>query len=173
MTGAKYFRIDDLAEFERVIINQISDPRVKLIRATSSDPKDTARWRAKDGVRPYWDANVQAIQDGVTIERIFFYDDTRNPNGPSDDLRKILNEHRHAGVMVRVDGVAHLSRQKLVDFVVWDDRCVAYFERNNVGEPTSGICSVQEPQIKYWCEMFEQLKKASRTRIPRGAAGRT
>jgi hypothetical protein len=97
------------------------------LRATSAG-EDLLWWQDALATRAYWQLNLEALQRGVSITRIFIY------RAWSDDLDHLARAHHEAGVHVMRVQEDRLPRTSRLNLLIWDETCAMEPEYNSAGE---------------------------------------
>jgi hypothetical protein len=126
---------NDLKELERghlriewedidLVLAQTNASR-ETVRATSVQSVDLSFWLSRAGQR-YWQAHLDALQRGITIERIFIYKDW------TDELNSLALGQHEAGVDVSRVLYDSLPARLRNDVIIWDESC-GYETQVNAG----------------------------------------
>lgn len=118
-----------------------------------------AFWTSDIG-RQYWQANLDALQRGVRITRIFIY--TRM----TSRLRDLIAEQERAGVRVgrlRADGVRAESQLNLA---LWDDATAWEARLNARGEIVHNIFTLNGQDVARLTAAFQACERAADFGVP-------
>lgn len=86
----------------------------RSIRTTLVTYSDVHWWRSRTG-RTFWQANLDALRRGVTVERTFVFEHLTPP------VVALMREHHEAGVRVYGVAIADLRPDLLIDLCVFDE----------------------------------------------------
>ncbi|GAA2399325.1 hypothetical protein Cme02nite_08190 [Catellatospora methionotrophica] len=111
-------------------------------------------WEASDG-REYWQANLDAIAQGVRITRIFTH------AGMSHRLEQLIEAQRAAGVHVVVLARAEVPEALQMNFTVWDGRHAWEARLNAAGTVVANIYTVNPTDVSRMRAAFDRLVHAS------------
>lgn len=120
--------------------------------AISVPALDLAWWRTPEG-RQYWSLQVQALDRGATIRRVFVH------NGWTDDIDAMAREQKSAGVEVR-----SVHRDELPVGIrgivgIWDGTCGVEVKYDASGEAISWAYSVSPSDLDRLRRQFEQVER--------------
>jgi hypothetical protein len=137
------------------------DPSIKLellkgqvstLRAMSVAHHDLA-WHLSDVGRTYWRAQLDALERGWKIIRIFVYEEW------IDELAYLAEEQKRAGVKVKrviqSDLPPELAR---LDVTIWGDRHAFEHQATVVGSTTVDLFTVDPLDIDHYKELFSLLE---------------
>ncbi|GAB3169278.1 hypothetical protein GCM10027059_33830 [Myceligenerans halotolerans] len=105
---------------------------VAVTNIHTPDPHDSAWWSDTVGEQ-YWRANLDALERGVEVTRIFVY------SAMTDELRALIAQHREAGVQVGVVHRGRIAPGLAMNLVLWD-RKAGWEARTNAHGDVVGNC---------------------------------
>jgi hypothetical protein len=116
------------AELSKVLVERANHTR-HLLQATHLAPNPASMyvWEDHQGTANYYQANIQALKRGVTIERLFLLwkkDVIDSNTGQVIDPRimKIMHDHQDNGIEVFVTWLESLvDPESAEDFIIFDD----------------------------------------------------
>lgn len=149
---------DMLIHFERF------DAAENTIYLTNIDHTHLDWWHSEEG-RKYWQANLNALDRGVDIERVFIYD-TLTPQ-----LETLIREHattsrngRHLDVFAVQKDV--LPDELRADIAIWDESFTYQVELNSDGRPITNRYSVNDADVASRMSMYKRIRAQARTVDP-------
>lgn len=141
---------DMLIHFERF------DASEKTIYLTNIDHTHIDWWYSEEG-RKYWQANLNALDRGVHVERVFIYD-TLTPQ-----LDTLICEQATAnqnGQRIDVYAVQKdvLPDELRADIAIWDESFTYQVELNSDGKPINNRYSVNDADVAYRMSMYKRIR---------------
>jgi hypothetical protein len=125
------------------------------IWATSVARADLAWWLSAKS-RPYWAAQLHALERGVEIRRVFIYDEW------STELEQLARSHHDAGVAVRVINEQDLDNEQLKNIIgVWDGSCALRVSYSLNNEPWAFDFIVEEAELREVTRQFTLIEGMS------------
>lgn len=121
---------------------------------TSVPTVDLTWWLEPVG-RQYWQAQVDALQRGVEIRRVFIYHDW------SDELDVLAREQVKAGVHVRRVHADRLPVAMRVITGVWDGSCGHELSYTAGGEAVHDSFTVSPPDLERLSRQFEMIERSA------------
>jgi hypothetical protein len=122
----------------------------KTLWATSVQDIDFTWWVSPRS-QTYWTLQQDAIRRGVVVIRLFVYHDL------TEELRRLVDVQRTAGVDVRLVRRDLLPPQLRTDMVIWDESC-AYETRSNAsGEPVLNFYTVSPQDVQTMIQQFQRI----------------
>lgn len=106
----------------------------RSIRTTSFGRLDLEWWDSAGG-QAYWRLQCRAIERGITVRRIFIFDDWTRAH------EKLVETQSSRGVLTMRVKVADLPSELRIDVILWDEKCV-YQTRSNDVASTSGSAAM-------------------------------
>jgi hypothetical protein len=113
-------------------------------------------WHSEEG-RKYWQANLNALDRGVHIERVFIYD-TLTP-----ELDTLICEQAKATKNGRVIDVYAVQKDLLpdelrADIAIWDESFTYQVELNSDGKPITNRYSVNDADVASRMSMYKRIR---------------
>jgi hypothetical protein len=141
---------DMLIHFERF------DAAEETIFLTNIDHTHLDWWHSEEG-RKYWQANLNALDRGVHIERVFIYD-TLTP-----ELDTLICEQAKATKNGRVIDVYAVQKDLLpdelrADIAIWDESFTYQVELNSDGKPITNRYSVNDADVASRMSMYKRIR---------------
>ena len=141
---------DMLIHFERF------DASEKTIYLTNIDHTHIDWWYSEEG-RKYWQANLNALDRGVHVERVFIYD-TLTPQ-----LDTLICEQATAhqnGQRIDVYAVQKdvLPDELRADIAIWDESFTYQVELNSDGKPITNRYSVNDADVASRMSMYKRIR---------------
>ena len=121
------------------------------IRAVSIANVDLNFWLSTAGKR-YWKTNIEAIEKGVKIERIFVYSELNK------ELKLLAKQQLDSNVSVYIVQSNTLTNNLLTDMIIYDDNFTYEAIVNSDGTPLYNKLSANKSDINNKIQMFNQIK---------------
>ncbi|MGC9670002.1 hypothetical protein ACNTMW_26100 [Planosporangium sp. 12N6] len=115
-------------------------------------------WWTSDVGRHYWQANLDALDNGVRIKRIFVY------TTMTTELDKMVAEQESAGVHVGLVQADALDPVLWHNFTIWDGTSAWEARLNAGGEIVGNIFTVNEADLTRLSKTFQICERAARPR---------
>ena len=106
----------------------------RSIRTTSFGRLDLEWWSSAGG-QAYWRLQCRAIERGITVRRIFIFDDWTAAH------EKLVEMQRSRGVHTMRVKATDLPLELRIDVILWDEKCV-YQTRLNSAASSSGSAAI-------------------------------
>jgi hypothetical protein len=141
---------DMLIHFERF------DASEKTIFLTNVDHTHLDWWYSEEG-RKYWQTNLNALDRGVHIERVFIYGTLTPPleNLIREQALAIQNGRRVYVYAVQKDVLPDELR---ADIAIWDESFTYQVELNSDGRPISNRYSVNDADVASRMSMYKRIR---------------
>jgi hypothetical protein len=107
-------------------------------------------WSTEFGKR-YWQANVDALQRGVEIHRVFVYERL------DDRLKALAAEQRRAGAKVYLMAADDVAPPYRANVIVWDDTCTWEARMDAYANITGNLFSYNPLDLARCRELVETL----------------
>ena len=121
-------------------------------------PGNGLGWWLSDIGRHYWRANLDALGNGVRIERIFVY------TSMTADLDKLLAEQESAGVGVRLVPATALDPTAWHNLTIWDGTSAWEARLNAGGEIVGNIFTINDADLTRLKKTFQACERAAQPR---------
>jgi hypothetical protein len=137
---------------------QLLSQKPGILRTTSLQTHDLA-WQRSEVGRAYWQAQLEAMGRGWTIERIFIYQDW------SQELNDLAIEQLNKGVRIYRIAQKNVPHEVRVDFSIWnDDHVYQQWIRRVEGLLEDRFTVEQGDVIKYlhmWARLHSLAEKCT------------
>lgn len=151
--GRVYF--DSVGSMMQVYYELLRNPGVKKIRATSMVSVNVV-WESERG-RKTLEENLEAVQRGVSIERIFIFPDEATRDRSGDHLRK----QAEGGIAVRTVLSRDLDAANRRDFMVTDSGVLLDYSIGPDGDIVECMVSANRQDLQKYDGIYAQIKSAS------------
>jgi len=122
---------------------------------TTAIGEDLEWWLHPSVSRTYWHLNVQALRRGVTIRRIFIYEDW------TDELAKVATLHHESGVQVFRVAREQLPATLRINLIIWDGTCSLEFRNNSAGEMIGQIFTFAAQDLALMEDRFKLIESCA------------
>jgi hypothetical protein len=141
---------DMLIHFERF------DASENSIFLTNIDHTHLTWWHSEEG-RKYWQTNLNALDRGVHIERVFIYD-VLNPQLETliYEQATTIQNGQHIDVYVVQKDV--LPDELRADIAIWDESFTYQVELNSDGKPITNRYSVNDADVASRMSMYKRIR---------------
>jgi hypothetical protein len=145
----------------QAMVKQI-DRVKKIVRATTIPEIDTQWWLSRAG-RDYLVSNQRAVKRGVSIQRIFLWDD----HSDSSDLAEVIKQQLDAGVEVLYVPIKKVRGKELkTNMAIYDDLSYNDVVFNSEKQPIYVEYYLQQSDAEQAIKRFEQLRGIATDEVP-------